>query len=133
MLIPVLNKESTAQELDRLCWLLNEIKTTCCDDVNLCWKLAQLAYKAEELYEKFLDENNLFSQSSPAYQGEYFEKLPAKDRTEAMLSSAFQSAAVMDSARFEKFNPGNDFKSEIKSISKQTLKLLHEMKGWHND
>jgi len=129
MLIPVLNKESTAQELASLCWLLDEVKTTCVD-VNLRWKVCQLAYNSDELYEKFLDENSLFQQALSIYNFEYFQQLPLAEKVTAMLSSAFSNAATIDAAHFESFSPDNKFKATIKLIAKQTLSLLQESKGW---
>jgi hypothetical protein len=132
MLIPVLNKQSTSEELAALCWLLNEINATC-DDVNIRWKTAQLAYKAEELYEKFIDESNLFPKPTETYHREYFKKISASDKIEAMLSAALQSVATLDAARYEAFDPGQDFKTAIKEIRKETLGLLHEMKGFKSE
>ena len=132
MIVPVLNKKSTAQELANLCWLLNELKTTC-EDSNIRWKIAQLAGEAEEVQEKFLDEFNLLPIQPSTYYNDIFEKLSASDRTETMLSFAFQSGATMDYARYEKFEPGKEFIDKIKSITKETLHLLHEKKGRRNE
>ena len=59
MLIPILNNESTHQELSNVCWLLNERKASC-KDSNLKWKIVQLASKVDELYENFLEEDGFW-------------------------------------------------------------------------
>jgi hypothetical protein len=39
----------------------------------------------------------------------------------------------MESARYEEFEPGKEFRNKIKLIRNETLRLLHEKKGWSND
>ncbi|HXF28600.1 MAG TPA: hypothetical protein VN457_02015, partial [Chlamydiales bacterium] len=80
-----MNKESTAQELANLSWLLDELKISC-EDPNLRWKIAQLASKAEELHEKFLDEFNLHPLSPLKHYKELSAKLSANERIEALIS-----------------------------------------------
>ncbi len=132
MLIPVLNKESTGQELSNLCWLLNEIKASC-EDSNIRWKIAQLASNVEELSESFLKDNTLWPLSVSGYHKEFSEKLTVSDRTEFLLSFAFNSVAVLDCARYEEFEPGEEFRNTVKSIRNETLHLLHEKRGWTNE
>ena len=131
MLLPLLNKESTSQELSNLCWLLNEIQTSC-EDLNIRWKIARLADQAEELKESFLEENLIFLLPASDHYKTFFEKV-STERTEALLSFAFNSAAVIDSANYEEFEPGAEFRSQIKSIRKETLHLLHEKRGWKDE
>lgn len=126
MLLPVLDIKLTAYELARLCRLLNELKNIC-DDSNLCWKIAQLLGKAEELNEQFLDQFNLWHVSYN--DGELFEKLFNDDKIEALLSFAFNSAAVLDSAIYKEFAPAPDFTNSVKFIRKGALSLLHDRRG----
>ena len=132
MLIPVLNKESTAQELANLCWLLNESKNSC-NDSNLRWKIAQLASDTEELYESFIEDFNLLPLEASNHYKEFSEKLSDGERTESLLSFAFNSVAVIDCARYEEFESGNEFRNKIKFIRNETLRLLHEKKGRINE
>lgn len=129
MLLPVLNIESTARELATLCWLLDEMKTSC-EDLNLCWKIARLLGVAEELNEQFLEEFDLWPSDVTYHHEKLSERLSESDKTETLLSSAFQSAATLDSALYQEFQPTSEFRNKIKSIKKETLHLLHEKKGW---
>ncbi len=131
-MIPVLNKESIAGELANLCWLLNESKNTC-DDSNMKWKIAQLASNAEVLYESFIEEFNLLPLEASNHYKAFSEKLSDTERTESLLSFAFNSVAIIDSARFEEFEPSEEFRNNIHSIRDETLRLLHEKKGWTNE
>lgn len=132
MLLPVLDIESTARELASLCWLLDEIKT-CCEDLNLRWKIARLSGVAEELNEQFLEEYDLWRIDIADYYKKLSEQLSENDKTERLLSLAFQSAATMESALYKAFEPTAEFRNKIKSIRKETLRLLHEQKGWVGD
>ncbi len=129
MLLPVLDIESTARELAAFCWLLDEIKGSC-EDLNLRWKIARLSGVAQEFNEQFLEEFNLWQIDVTDYYKKLSERLPENDKTERLLSHAFQSAATLDSALYKEFKPTPQFKNTIKSIRKETLRLLHEQKGW---
>ncbi|MEO8151381.1 MAG: hypothetical protein ABI723_27365 [Bacteroidia bacterium] len=132
MIVPVLKKESTVAELATLCWLLNEARNGC-EDSNLRWRIAQLSGKAEALHEKFLEDFKLFALQPLKNYKVMLEKLSTSDRTETLLSFAFQSASIIDSAHYEEIEPGKEFKNKIKSITKETLHLLHEKRGWRNE
>ena len=131
-MIPVLNKESTAQELADLCWLLNECRNFC-EDSNLKWKIARLSSNAEEVNESFLEGFNLLPLTVSNHYKEFSEKLTIEERTESLLSFAFNSVAILDSGRFEEFEANKEFRTNIKAIRNETLHLLHEKKGWRNE
>ena len=125
MLLPVLNIESTAQELVNLCRLLNSIQTRG-DDLDQQWKVARLLSMAEELKEAFVDEYELWHVEASSHYKDLSQQLAESDKTETLLSFAFNSAATIDSARFQSFEPDAHFRNTIKSIRKETLHLLHE-------
>ena len=131
-MIPVLKKQSTALELANLCWLLDEARNAC-EDSNIRWRIAQLVGKAEAVHEKFLEDFKLFASQPLKHYKEILERLSVSDRAETLLSFAFQSAATMDSAHYEEIVPDKEFKNKIKSITKETLQLLHEKRGWNNE
>ena len=111
---------------------MDEIRNTC-DDPEIRWKAARLVGRAEDLYEAFLDEYLLRPYTGQDFYKNFSWRFSSEDKIEALLSLAFESAAVLDSARYEGFEPTSAFRNEIKSIRKETLHLLHEKKGWSND
>ena len=131
-MIPILKKDSATQELINLCWLLQEAKNIC-DDSNLRWQLAQLENEAEELFEKFAGDISPSPAEPSKYYNEILVKLSDKERIETLLSFAFQSSSILNAARYEEIDPGDDFKNKIKSITAKTLRLLHEKKGYYDE
>ena len=132
MIVPILNKESTAQELANLCWLLIEANAVC-DDKNIRWKIAQLAGTADELNEKFLDEHSLQPLNPSKHQKDFIDKLSEEEKLEILLSFAFQSAATLDYAQYKEFEPSKKFSDTIKLISREALTLLHEKRRWRKE
>lgn len=127
MLLPVLDIKSTSHELVRLCRLLAQAKLHC-DDSNLIWKIAQLVSEAEELNQQFTDEFNLWPVSHD--DENLYDRLVSDDEIEALLSSAFNSAAVLDAAVYKEFVPSAEFVNSVKFLRTNTLSLLHERRGW---
>ena len=98
--------------------------------MNLRWKIARLLGVAEELNEQFLEQFDIWRIDATYQYKKLSERLLENDKTETLLSLAFQSAATMDSALYKEFEPTSQFMDKIKSIRKETLHLLHEKKGW---
>jgi hypothetical protein len=132
MLIPLLNKEDTSLEMANLHWLLIEIINTC-EDSNIRWQAARLSRQAQDLYEAFSEEYFCKPEGEPDFYKNYSGRVSQGDKTEALLSLAFNAAAMLDAARYEGFKPDTEFSNGIKYIRKETLRLLHEKKGWSSD
>ena len=129
MLLLVLDKQSTAEDLSQLCWVLNESrKNRDCQDANLKWKIAQLAATSEELYEQFLEEFKLEPVPLKENYLNYFQTIYSvyPDKSEPLLSYAFNIAGGIDSARYKDFKLDEKFKKELSLLTRKILNLLHE-------
>jgi hypothetical protein len=127
MLVPLLNKQTTANEFSMLCWLLGELKSRT-TDYNIKWKLVEINENAGQLYQEFLNENDMTPVQPDQNRIKYFEETLAGDinLTEQLLSYSFHTIGGIDAAHFDGFNILEDFKKKISAVTKKILNLLHE-------